>query len=120
MGGGEVLLDAFVNILQQLNGDFNFENAYQATGTVGLIFCFIAMGLLNILLMNLLIAIMFEAYESVKTYAAARFCFLQLEQWQDYRTYPAALNFISAVRLVPGPVEFSRPPLDTRRGIIPR
>ena len=64
--------------MRQLNGEFEFEDAHRADPHLGILFALVAFVVLPILLMNLLVAIMFEAYESVNDYAAARFCYLQL------------------------------------------
>ncbi|KAJ8599032.1 hypothetical protein CTAYLR_007672 [Chrysophaeum taylorii] len=67
-----------------LIGEIDYEKAYNSDPRFGVVFCIISFMVLPVLLMNLLIAIMLEAYAAVKDYAAARFCYLQLVAYSDY------------------------------------
>ena len=62
ISGGEVWLDTLMTQIRQLNGEFEFEEAYHADPRLGIAFTLCAFLVLPILLMNLLIAIMFEAH----------------------------------------------------------
>jgi len=84
MTGGETLVSTFFQVMKQLLGEFDFETAAHSDSKFGLVFNIFSLLILPVLLMNLLIAIMFEAYESVKEYAAARFCYLQLSTYAEY------------------------------------
>ena len=84
VGGGEAFLSAFVSQMRQLIGDIDYETAYNSDPRFGIIFCIITFLVLPVLLMNLLIAIMLEAYESVRNAAAARYCYLQQAAYVDY------------------------------------
>lgn len=84
VGGGDVFVGAFVSQMRQLIGEIDYETAYNSDPRFGIVFCIISFMVLPVLLMNLLVAIMLEAYERVRDYAAARFCYLQLAAYSDY------------------------------------
>lgn len=67
------IIMAFRNSL----GDIDFDGKYELDHTVGLFMTVFSASLLVILLLNLLIAIMNEAYEDIKESAEARWCYIQ-------------------------------------------
>ena len=83
IGGGDVFWHTLFQQFAQLNGDFDFAESWHTAQLAGVAWTLFALIVLPILLMNLLIAIMSEAYEEVKAHAAARFCHLQLDTHSD-------------------------------------
>ena len=83
IGGGDVFWHTLFQQFAQLNGDFDFAESWHTAQLAGVAWTLFALVVLPILLMNLLIAIMSEAYEEVKAHAAARFCHLQLDTHSD-------------------------------------
>lgn len=94
VSGGDSFVAAFVSQMRQLIGEIDYETAYNAAPHFGLLFCVITFLVLPVLLMNLLVAIMLEAYETVRDYAAARFCYLQLMAYSE--EYKAHDGFMGA------------------------
>ena len=58
-------------------GDFDFEGASSAHSVLGSVYMVVFSFIMIILLLNLLIAVMSEAYEDVKQSANARWCYMQ-------------------------------------------
>lgn len=83
IGGGDVFWHTLFQQFAQLNGEFDFAESWHTAQLGGVLWTLFALVILPILLMNLLIAIMSEAYEEVKAHAAARFCYLQLDTHAD-------------------------------------
>ena len=79
----EFLVESFVKASGQSEFESNAENLndmfFVQVSNIAFIFLF------TIVIMNLLIAFMTEAYDSVKLSAAARFCYMQFEQVQFHQ-----------------------------------
>ena len=61
-------------------GDIDFEASYDNDRSLGVFFAIAASFMLTTLILNLLIAVMSEAYEDVKEIAEANWCYIQFQQ----------------------------------------
>ena len=73
-------------------GDIDYEVYAEADPNIGPLFFFTFVFIMIILLLNLLIAVMGEAYEDVQVYANARWCYLQLYGWLQAQDNFDSLN----------------------------
>ena len=71
------VVTSFFTSFRSSLGDIDFDGIVDVDRNIGLIFTVLAAFLLVILLLNLLVAVMSEAYNEVKETAEARWCYLQ-------------------------------------------
>lgn len=71
------VVTSFFTSFRSSLGDIDFDGVVEVDRNIGLIFTVLAAFLLVILLLNLLVAVMSEAYNEVKETAEARWCYLQ-------------------------------------------
>jgi len=65
-------------------GDIDFETTSELSPVFGIVFTVLASFLLTTLILNLLIAVMSEAYENVKETAEAHWCYIQFGQLLEH------------------------------------
>ncbi len=69
-------------------GELDFDNKYEIDTSISVIITCLSAFLLVILLLNLLIAVMNEAYEEIKQSAEARWCYMQFRHIAEHhRSY---------------------------------
>ncbi|GBG31019.1 Ankyrin repeat domain-containing protein 17 [Hondaea fermentalgiana] len=79
------VLRALVATFRASLGDLDFDGKYELDRTLGIFMTVLSASLLVILLLNLLIAIMNEAYEETKDSAEARWCYMQFRMIVEYQ-----------------------------------